>query len=235
MQAKNIEEFFGTLQQSTVEAWKKHLKVSKKSEHETLNDFYEDIVDVVDSLIEDYMSIHGKVEDYVNLLSEKEMTALEYLETLREFTRESADELLDEDDTELFSDIDNILSVMDTAIYKLKELEGGKDDKKTNESFSLKSYLTESLGQSNVNEEMYKTKKIDAEYDKDFLKIGPLDIDKYDFVMIDEPLGAITLITQNELNSMAEEDEDFTEEIPSITKLKYGQSHKYYDTIFVKI
>ena len=82
MQAKNIQEFFGTLQQSTVEAWKKHLKVSKKSEHETLNDFYEDIVDVVDSLIEDYMSIHGKVEDYVNLLSEKEMTALEYLETL---------------------------------------------------------------------------------------------------------------------------------------------------------
>ena len=152
MQAKNIEEFFGTLQQSTVEAWKKHLKVSKKSEHETLNDFYEDIVDVVDSLIEDYMSIHGKVEDYVNLLSEKEMTALEYIETLREFTRESADELLDEDDTELFSDIDNILSVMDTAIYKLKELEGGKDDKKTNESFSLKSYLTESLGKSYINE-----------------------------------------------------------------------------------
>ena len=162
MQAKNIEEFFGTLQQSTVEAWKKHLKVSKKSEHETLNDFYEDIVDVVDSLI----------EDYVNLLSEKEMTALEYLETLREFTRESADELLDEDDTELFSDVDNILSVMDTAIYKLKELEGGKDDKKTNESFSLMSYLSESLEQSNVNEDMYKTKKIDAEYDKDFLKIG---------------------------------------------------------------
>ena len=151
MKAKNIEEFFGTLQQSTVEAWKKHLKVSEKSEHETLNDFYEDIVDVVDSLIEDYMSIHGKVEEYVNLLSEKEMTALEYLETLREFTRESADELLDEDDTELFSDVDNILSVMDTAIYKLKELEGGKDDKKTNESFSLKSYLTESLGKS-INE-----------------------------------------------------------------------------------
>lgn len=235
MKAKNIEEFFGTLQQSTVEAWKKHLKVSKKSEHETLNDFYEDIVDVVDSLIEDYMSIYGKVEDYVNLLSEKEMTALKYLETLREFTRESADELLDEDDTELFSDVDNILSVMDTAIYKLKELEGDKDNKKTNESFSLKSYLTESLGKSNINEEMYKTKKVDAEYDKDFLKMGPLDIDKYDFVMIDEPMGSITLLTERELDGMTEDDEDLAEEIPSITKLKYGQSYTYYDTIFVKI
>lgn len=139
MEAKNIEQYFGTLQQSTVEAWRKHLKVSKKSQHETLNDFYEDIVDVVDALIEDYMSIHGKVEDYENLLSEKEMDALEYLETLREFTREGADELFDEDDTELFSDVDNILSVMDTAIYKLKELEESKSYK------DLKDFINESL------------------------------------------------------------------------------------------
>lgn len=140
MEAKNIEQYFGTLQQSTVEAWRKHLKVSKKSQHETLNDFYEDIVDVVDKLIEDYMSIHGKVENYENLLSEKDMDALKYLETLREFTREGADELFDEDDTELFSDVDNILSVMDTAIYKLKELE---ENKKT--YMNLKDFINEQL------------------------------------------------------------------------------------------
>jgi hypothetical protein len=139
MEAKNIEQYFGTLQQSTVEAWRKHLKVSKKSQHETLNDFYEDIVDVVDKLIEDYMSIHGKVENYENLLSEKDMDALKYLETLREFTREGADELFDEDDTELFSDVDNILSVMDTAIYKLKELEESKSYK------DLKDFINEQL------------------------------------------------------------------------------------------
>jgi hypothetical protein len=140
MEAKNTEQYFGTLQQSTVEAWRKHLKVSKKSQHETLNDFYEDIVDVVDKLIEDYMSIHGKVENYENLLSEKDMDALKYLETLREFTREGADELFDEDDTELFSDVDNILSVMDTAIYKLKELE---ENKKT--YVNLKDFINEQL------------------------------------------------------------------------------------------
>lgn len=139
MEAKNIEQYFGTLQQSTVEAWRKHLKVSKKSQHETLNDFYEDIVDVVDKLIEDYMSIHGKVENYENLLSEKDMDALKYLETLREFTREGADKLFDKDDTELFSDVDNILSVMDTAIYKLKELEESKSYK------DLKDFINEQL------------------------------------------------------------------------------------------
>lgn len=139
MEAKNIEQYFGTLQQSTVEAWRKHLKVSKKSQHETLNDFYEDIVDVVDKLIEDYMSIHGKVDNYENLLSEKDMDALKYLEMLREFTREGADELFDEDDTELFSDVDNILSVIDTAIYKLKELEESKSYK------DLKDFINEQL------------------------------------------------------------------------------------------
>lgn len=138
MKAKNVEQFFGTLQQSTVEAWKKHLKTDKYSKHVALNDFYEDIVDVVDQLIEDYMSIYGKVENYENLLDEKEIGAIEYLETLRDFTRESADELLDEDDTELFSDVDNILSVIDTAIYKLKELDESK-------LVSLKDFILESI------------------------------------------------------------------------------------------
>lgn len=169
MEAKNIEQYFGTLQQSTVEAWRKHLKVSKKSQHETLNDFYEDIVDVVDALIEDYMSIHGKVEDYENLLSEKEMDALEYLETLREFTREGADELFDEDDTELFSDVDNILSVMDTAIYKLKELEESKSYK------DLKDFINESL----VNEASKKYEVVFLSTDSDAwdgFEEGELDI-----------------------------------------------------------
>jgi hypothetical protein len=231
MQAKNIEEFFGTLQQSTVEAWKKHLKVSKKSEHETLNDFYEDIVDVVDSLIEDYMSIHGKVEDYVNLLSEKEMSALEYLETLREFTRESADELLDEDDTELFSDVDNILSVMDTAIYKLKELEGGKDDKKTNESFSLMSYLSESLGKSIVNEGI----EIVGD-ERDYVCIHDKNITKKDFLVIDIPMGYVQLMDKGTLELSAEDDMDLDDEdLNAILKLKYGEIYKMQDTFFVKI
>lgn len=93
--------------------------------------------------------------------------------------------------------------------------------------------LKEQLSQ--INESLYGMKHIDAEFDRDFLKIGPLDIDKYDFVMIDEPLSAITLITQNELDRMAEDDEDFKDELHKISKLKYGESYKYYDTIIVKI
>ena len=139
MKAKNIEEFFGTLQQATVEAWKEHLKTDKYSKHIALNDFYEDIVELVDTLIEDYMGIYGKVSDYKNIMTTEKIGAVEYLESLREMCKE-ADDLFDEDDdSELLSDIDNILSLIDSTLYKLKELKENEGIK------SLSEYIKESL------------------------------------------------------------------------------------------
>lgn len=139
MKAKNIEEFFGTLQQATVEAWKEHLKTDKYSKHIALNEFYEDIVELVDTLIEDYMGIYGKVSDYKNIMTTEKIGAVEYLESLREMCKE-ADDLFDEDDdSELLSDIDNILSLIDSTLYKLKELKENEGIK------SLSEYIKESL------------------------------------------------------------------------------------------
>lgn len=140
MKANNIEEFFGTLQQATVEAWKEHLKTDKYSKHIALNEFYEDIVELVDTLIEDYMGIYGKVSDYKNIMTTEKIGAVEYLESLREMCKEAADDLFDDDDdSELLSDIDNILSLIDSTLYKLKEL------KENNYLKSLTEYIQESL------------------------------------------------------------------------------------------
>lgn len=140
MKANNIEEFFGTLQQATVEAWKEHLKTDKYSKHIALNEFYEDIVELVDTLIEDYMGIYGKVSDYKNIMTTEKIGAVEYLESLREMCKEAADDLFDEDDdSELLSDIDNILSLIDSTLYKLKELKENEGMK------SLLEYIQESL------------------------------------------------------------------------------------------
>ena len=142
MKAKNIEEFFGTLQQATVEAWKEHLKTDKYSKHIALNDFYEDIVELVDTLIEDYMGIYGKVSDYKNIMTTEKIGAVEYLESLREMCKEAADDLFDDDDdSELLSDIDNILSLIDSTLYKLKELKEEKYMK------SLSDFIKESLNE----------------------------------------------------------------------------------------
>lgn len=126
MKAKNIEEFFGTLQQSTVETWKEHLKTDKYSSHIALNEFYEGIVELVDALIEEYMGKYGKVKDFKNIMTSEKLGAVKYLEELQELVTSGRAELIDEKDTELHSDIDAILSLISSTLYKLKELDEQK-------------------------------------------------------------------------------------------------------------
>lgn len=115
-----IGEFFGTLQQSVVKSWRSHLKTDKYSRHMALDEFYKDMPELVDTLIENYMGINGKVEDYKNVLPD-DMGTIEYLETLKDIVRKGREELLD-GKSELESDCDAILSQIDSTLYKLKEL-----------------------------------------------------------------------------------------------------------------
>ena len=118
-----IEELFGTLQQSMVETWRSHLKTSKYSEHIALDEYYNAIVDLVDALIENWMGTHDKVEDYVNLLTDEEYESIQYLEALREIVIEGRDLM---DSSELESNVDDILGLIDRTLYKLKELTESK-------------------------------------------------------------------------------------------------------------
>ena len=146
IKANNIEEFFGTLQQSVVESWRKHLKTDKYSEHIALNEFYEEMPDLVDDLIEAWMGINGKVKEYKNNFTEEKIGTIEYLETLKEFVEKGKDDFMEED--ELESLCDDILSQIDSTLYKIKEL-------KENKFMNLKEFLTE--GQ--INEARTGTEK----------------------------------------------------------------------------
>ena len=138
MTAKTIEEFLGTLQQSSVETWREHLKTNKYSAHMALDEFYKEIPDEVDTLIEDYMGVYGKLDEYKNVMTTEKTEAVDYLKNLRVFVLDSREKLIDKNDTELWSDIDDIVSLIDSTLYKLKEL-------KESSSKSLKDFLLESL------------------------------------------------------------------------------------------
>ena len=132
-----VEELFGTLQQSVVASWRKHLKTDKYSKHEALDEFYKEMPELVDKLIEDWMGVNGKVEGYKNLLDNSaEMTAIEYLQQLKKIVKDGY-ELMGE--KELEADLDSIASQIDSTLYKLKELD---------ESMSLSDYLKESLNEN---------------------------------------------------------------------------------------
>jgi len=134
-----IEEFFGTLQESVVMTWRKHLKTKKYSNHMALDEYYKDAPELIDGLIEAWQGTHDKVENYENLLKDKEFdTAVDYLKELRKITKEGR-ELMDS--SELESDVDSILSLIDGTIYKLKDLKEN--------NISLVDYL-KSINESNT-------------------------------------------------------------------------------------
>lgn len=125
-----IEELFGTLQQSVVATWRKHLKTSKYSAHMALDEYYKEMPEKIDKLIEDYMGHIGeKVSDYKNVI-EVEGDAYEYLKQLHDFVKNGRD--LMDGESELESDLDDVLDQIDSTMYKLKEL---------SESLSMKDYL----------------------------------------------------------------------------------------------
>lgn len=135
--AGNIGDYFGTIQQSVVEAWRFHLKTSKYSEHMALDEFYKDMPELVDSLIESYMGKYGKVEDeYRNVMWEN-MEISVYLEMLRNFVKEGSSKFFKAEDTELLSAVDEILGKIDSTVYKLRSL---------NEMFNARWAMADEIG-----------------------------------------------------------------------------------------
>lgn len=128
-----INELFGTLQQSVTDTWRKHLQTGKYSKHMALDEYYTEMPEKVDALIEAWQSENDVVEDYVNLLDAKEYDAIEYLTELKKIVAEGRSLL---GSSELESLCDDCLSQISSTLYKLKHLK---------ESLDLVSFLKESV------------------------------------------------------------------------------------------
>ena len=152
MKANNIGELFGTLQQSVVAEWRKHLQTGKYSKHMALDEFYKDMPEAVDDLIEAYQGHNSvKVEDYKNIIDATEYDALGYLEALHDMIHESKYLL---EGSELLSLLDECLSIIDSTMYKLREL---KED--ITSLTSLKSYIKEQLVEESESDVLRPTRK----------------------------------------------------------------------------
>lgn len=115
----SIEEFCGTLMQSVVEIWKAHLMTDRYSDHMALDEYYKEMPEKIDSFIESFLSINGKINDYKNTL-EFNGNAIKYITELKSLVVDGRDKYAST--TELESAIDDILSLIDSTLYKLKEL-----------------------------------------------------------------------------------------------------------------
>lgn len=122
MHADSIEEFFGTLQDSVVEAWRSHLVTDSYAQHIALNEFYTGMLELVDALIEDYNGIYGKVTVFSSVFGDfgPEMSPVDFLNRLTDFIIDGEERFLK--DQELQSDVDAILSLIDSTKYKIVNL-----------------------------------------------------------------------------------------------------------------
>lgn len=131
-----IEQLFGTLQQSVVATWRKHLRTAKYAKHIALNEFYEEMPELVDALIEAWMGANGrKIKGYENILQSSNMNTLTYLKELKKIVKQGYE--LVEDNEELESHLDDIMELINSTLYKVKELNEGRID--------LADYINEAL------------------------------------------------------------------------------------------
>lgn len=131
-----VEELFGTLQQAVVGSWRKHLRTAKYGKHKALDEFYTEMPEKVDNLIEAWMGANGrKIGNFVNLLSSANYNTLSYLKELKKICNQGYS-ILGENE-ELKSLLDDIVNLINTTLYKVKELSESR--------VSLKDYIIESL------------------------------------------------------------------------------------------
>ena len=149
MKASSVNEFLGTLLQSVTDAHTMHLATKKFSVHKALNDYYDDAPDVVDELIEAMQGIDGEIE--LKSLTIPTDDPIKYFEELRELAVSGKSEFIDDD--EIASNCDNVISLIDQTLYKLKELKENRNNMRT----SLYESMSDLRSISDYIEEKCKT------------------------------------------------------------------------------
>lgn len=113
-------EMFGKLLHSRDVAHLVHLRTSSYAEHVALNEYYDSIVDMTDSLIECYQGCYGILTNISIPSSTSNVNIVEYLSELKMYLYDNKAKVLKDD--QLINDVEAIISMIGKTIYKLKNL-----------------------------------------------------------------------------------------------------------------
>lgn len=101
-----------------------HLQTNSFSVHKTLNEYYEEVISLVDELIESYQGKHGVVTGYTSPASIENYSSveqvIEYFMNLAEVVEQARKEIPQDD--YLLNQIDEITALVYSTVYKLKFL-----------------------------------------------------------------------------------------------------------------
>jgi hypothetical protein len=97
-----------------------HWRTDSFSIHSALQEFYSELGEALDAFVEAYMGKYGQIKDYPEFYALPNKDALAELKMLCETVYALREEM--PDDSELENLLDNIESLIDTAMYKVKFL-----------------------------------------------------------------------------------------------------------------
>ena len=113
-------EFFITLLHAATSGHVLHLQTRSYAQHKSLDEFYNELPGLVDSVIEVYQGKYGLVLDYPNGYAVPTGQPIDFLSDLGDFVTVNRPSV--GDDSELQNLIDGVMELIDSTIYKLRFL-----------------------------------------------------------------------------------------------------------------
>lgn len=121
-----MNDFLALLFFSREIAHREHLSTKSRSDHLALGTFYDEIVDLTDSLAEAYQGRYGIVKDIPILNKVKgfdlSASSLEKMEVLLDQVEKTRYDAANEEETALQNIIDEVVALFLSTIYQLRDL-----------------------------------------------------------------------------------------------------------------
>jgi hypothetical protein len=99
-----------------------HLQSSSYAEHEALNDYYDDIVDLIDELVESYQGEYEVLKKYDNYTLNMYKNTQQVISFFEKLAEDVEDLRSVTDGNFLQGKLDDVLELINSTLYKLKNL-----------------------------------------------------------------------------------------------------------------
>jgi hypothetical protein len=113
----NIGDFFLKLLHAATNGHILHLQTKSYAEHKALQKYYEELPDAVDAIIEQYQGAYQTIIEYPSTYEPPKADALQEVTYIRDFIVANRDVIGQY--TSLQNEVDNLMSIVESTMYKL--------------------------------------------------------------------------------------------------------------------
>ena len=125
MQNKStMGEFISKLFESQIQTHILHLNTKSYAQHMALNGYYTALPDLIDLITEAWQGKYGILKGYTKTVSISEtLNPVTHLTSLRDYINQARYVICkDKVDSNIQNEIDNVITLIDTTLYKLENL-----------------------------------------------------------------------------------------------------------------